>query len=281
MIDLHIHSNASDGTDSPEELLEKIQNAGIKIFALTDHDTITGALKMNEIIPEGVKFIRGIEFSCRAKNSKCHILGFNYDLNNKYFQEALNTGEKLRHEKFFRRIEFLRDRFGIKFSPEEIETLLKIPGVGKPHIANMIVIKGFAENRTEAIKNYINKLKSSKDKIQAELAINAINLSGGISVWAHPLGGEGEPEMPENIFAETLNELMSYGLKGLECYYSKYNFTKAEHLAEVANKNGLYISCGSDYHGKNKSIPLGKLNAENIIVPEEKINILNILQGVK
>ena len=278
MIDLHIHSNASDGTDSPEELLQKISESGINIFALTDHDTITGALKIRELIPENIKFVQGIEFSCiTGSNSKCHILGLNYDENNKSFREAIKTGEDLRHAKFFRRIELLRDKFAITFTDSEIKNLLSIPSVGKPHIANMIIAKGFARTRPEAIENFIDKCRTGIDKISAELAINAIIDSGGVAVWAHPLGGEREPELPREKFIMTLDELISYGLNGLECYYSKYELAKCESLSEIARARKLFISGGSDYHGKNKSIPLGRLNAENIIVDANKITILEIL----
>ena len=278
MIDLHMHSNASDGTDSPEILLRNVQAKGINIFALTDHDTITGALKMSEIVPESIKFIRGIEFSCITRNNrKCHILGLNYDYMNEVFISALKAGEDLRHEKFYKRIEILRDKFNITFTDEEIKQLLNIPSVGKPHLGNLIVAKGRAKTRAEAIETYIDMCKTGNDKIDAETAINAINISGGVSIWAHPLGGEREPELPEDKFTETLTELMSYGLKGLECYYSKYEYAKCERLEAAAKNRGLYVSGGSDYHGANKSIPLGKLNAENIAVPD---NRLTILEGV-
>ena len=279
-IDLHIHSNASDGTDSPEELLTHIINSGIKIFALTDHDTITGALTLRKInLPDNIHFIKGIEFSCiTANNYKCHILGLNYDENNKSFQEALSTGDKLRHEKFYRRIELLRDKFSITFTDDEIKSLLAIPSVGKPHIAKLIIKKGLAGTITEAIERYINHCKTPNSRINAELAINAINSSGGLAVWAHPLGGEGESELPHDKFIAALSELISYGIRGLECYYSKYNLVTCENLAEIAAQKNLYISGGSDYHGQNKSVSLGKLNADNIYIDSKK---LNILEGVK
>ena len=271
-IDLHVHTNSSDGTDSPEELLLKIREAGIKTFAITDHDTINGVLAMLKIVPSDIKFIKGIEFSCRTQNSKCHILGLNYDNHNQDFINALNTGDKLRHEKFFKRIDFLRDKFNITFTDEEIKTLLKIPSIGKPHLGNMIVSKGYATNRVEAMEKYVDKCKTSNDKISAELAIKSINASGGISIWAHPLGGEREPELPEQKFRETLSELMAFGLKGLECYYSKYELAKCRWLEKIARDNQLLISGGSDYHGTNKAIPLGKLNVENLEIMESELS---------
>ena len=276
-IDLHIHTNASDGTYSPEELINKIQESGIKIFAVTDHDTINGAVEVQKIFNgSSIKFIKGIEFSCRIEktNAKCHILALNYNENHPSFQEALNAGAKLRHEKFFKRLEILHEKFNITFTEPEIENLLKIPSVGKPHLENLIVKKGLAANRAEAIEKFTDKLHTGNDKLEADFVINAVNSSGGISVWAHPLGGEQESTLPEDKFQSTLKDLISFGLKGLECYYSKYEISKCERLAEQARRNKLLISSGSDCHGSNKNIPLGKLNAENIKINPEKITIL-------
>ena len=276
-IDLHIHTNASDGTDTPEQLLWNIQKAGIRVFAVTDHDTIKGAMKMKRIIPPGIKFIQGIEFSCRTSNSKCHILGLNYDEHNPDVKEALRTGDRLRHDKFYMRIKILREQFGIDFSDDDVEDLLKIPSVGKPHIANMIVMKGYAASKQEAIDRYINKCRTGVDRIEASQAVKAILSSGGVPVWAHPLGGEGERESTEQEFRSTLQELMSYGLKGLECWYSKYPAMTCKKLAQTAERSGLLVSGGSDYHGTNKSIPLGRLNSDGVNVGIESLSILRRL----
>ena len=278
-VDLHIHTNASDGTDSPANLLWNLQKAGINIFAVTDHDTIRGAMAVKRIIPRGFRFIQGIEFSCRTQGGhKCHILGLNYDENNIDFQAALRIGDELRHQKFHKRIELLRSDFGITFTDDELDFLLKIPGVGKPHLANLLVMKGLAANRQEAITNYIDKCTTGSTRIDAELAVKAILSAGGVPVWAHPLGGEGEQELPEAAFRLVLNELVSYGLKGLECWYSKYTSYKCEWLTKQAQHRGLLISGGSDYHGTNKTVPIGKLNAENRAVSPEQ---LTIIQGAK
>ncbi|MBQ7152221.1 MAG: PHP domain-containing protein [Synergistaceae bacterium] len=277
-IDLHLHSNASDGTDSPEEILEKVKALGLKVFALTDHDTITGALKLKDLVKKNsdLKFIPGIEFSCRTEKNKCHILGLNYNHEHPAFKEILAAGNNLRHEKFFKRIDFLRDRFNITFTAQEIEDLLKIPSTGKPHLANLLISKGLAKTRPEAIENFIDKAKTGNDKVNAADAIKAVKNSGGISVWAHPLGGERESELSEKDFYFLLDELISYGLQGLECYYSKYDFQKCQWLEQIAKQKNLFISGGSDSHGANKNIPIGKLNAENIFVES---NLLTVLEN--
>ncbi len=274
-VDLHIHTTASDGTDSPEQLLWNIQRAGITTFAITDHDTIKGAVRMKRIIPPGIRFIKGIEFSCiTAGGAKCHILGLNYDENNLDFLDALRTGDNLRHEKFHLRIKLLHDQFGITFTDDEIATLLKSPSVGKPHIANMIVMKGLADSKQDAIERYVNKCKTGNTRIDAAFAVKAILSSGGTPVWAHPLGGEGEKDLSEQDFRRVLAELTSYGIKGLECWYSKYTAQKCKFLADTAERAGLFISGGSDYHGTNKSIPLGRLNADGVNVEPSRLSIL-------
>ena len=251
-----------------------IQKAGITIFAVTDHDTIRGALRMKRIIPPGIRFIQGVEFSCRANSGKCHILGLGYDENNPAFQDALRTGDNLRHDKFYLRIKLLREKFGIDFTDDDIDSLLRIPSVGKPHIANMIVMKGYAASRQEAIDRYIDKCRTGVDRISAEMAVKAVISAGGIPVWAHPLGGEGERESTEHEFRTTLRELAGYGLKGLECWYSKYPAMTCRRLAGVAERSGLMVSGGSDYHGANKNIPLGRLNSDNESVGYESLSIL-------
>ena len=277
-VDLHIHTDASDGTDSPQALLWNIQKAGIRAFAITDHDTIKGALKMKRIIPHGIKFVKGVEFSCITDGgAKCHILGLNYDENSLEFQAALRTGDQLRHEKFYLRIKKLSDKFGITFTDEEMAALLSKPSVGKPHIANMLVMKGLAANKQEAIDRYVNKCSAGSSRIPAELAIRGILSSGGVPVWAHPLGGEGERELPEQDFRKTLYVLMALGLKGLECWYSKYTVQKCKFLVDAAERSGLLVSGGSDYHGTNKAIPLGRLNSDGENIEPGKLTILNAI----
>ena len=278
IIDLHIHSNNSDGTDDVETLLNKINLAGIKIFALCDHDTITGVQKINNMSINKNKnipgFIRGIEFTCKTENFKCHILGLNYDENNIYFKRAIEAGENLRQNKFHERINFLRDEFKINFTDSEINELLKVPGVGKLHLGNLLVKKGLASTAFEAMEKFIDRIKTGHERLHASFIIDAILKAGGVPVWAHPLGGIRETEPDEATFKKNLNELISYGLKGLECYYSKYEFSKCKWLDGVARSKKLFISGGSDYHGANKKIPLGRLNADEKNINPENLTIL-------
>lgn len=273
-IDLHIHSTASDGTDTPLQLVEKIKAAGIRAFALTDHDTVDGAEELLKNPPEGVTFVPGIEFSCRMDSGKCHILGYCYDTAHPAFQAALQQGAALREGKLNLRLDFLRER-GVTFPAEELDKLRRLPSVGKPHLGNLMVKYGYAASRNEAIREVLNLCPTGSSRISAETAVSAILASGGIPVWAHPLGGEGEKETGLDQFTAMLDELQGYGLRGMECYYSKYPIALCDRLAVIAQDHNLLISGGSDYHGTNKAIALGTLNADGHEVNREQITILD------
>lgn len=275
-VDLHMHSNASDGTDSPIQLVENVKMAGIRIFSLTDHDTTAGVMQLAKVIPEEITFIPGIEFSCRMESGKCHILGYNCDVEHPSFRSALSQGEILRQLKLDKRLEFLQER-GISFPDMEIEGLHQIPSVGKPHLANLMVQYGYAESKETAIKDTINLCATGSSRILAETAVRAILDAGGIPIWAHPLGGEGERLSTLEQFTARLEELISFGLMGMECYYSKYSMTHCVKLAEIAKERRLLISGGSDYHGANKAIGLGTLNSEGLEITREQITLLDAL----
>lgn len=274
IIDLHIHTTASDGADTAPALLEQIRAAGIRIFSVTDHDTIDGALEMEALVPAGLHYIRGIEFSCITPLKKCHILGYGFDPRDPLFREALTLGVRLRQEKLERRIAFLAEQFGIVLTPEEEQWLRSQKSPGKPHFGRIIVNRGLAPDLRTAIRNYVNRCKLGNDRIDAAVAINAIVHAGGIPVWAHPLGGEGEKRLTKAELQAQLAYLISCGIRGLECHYSRYTREEAAYLAEQARASGLLISGGSDYHGANKpNLHLGKLGEEDDAVPLSALTI--------
>lgn len=276
-VDLHMHSYYSDGSDSLNELLENIAKSGITTFSLTDHDTIGGCIDIADTVPDNMRFIYGVEFSCRNDIGKCHILGYDYQPDNKELSDVLDAGRELRRQKLQKRLDYLINTFDVQFSEEELAGLYTMNSVGKPHIAKLLVKKGIAENISEGIKKYINGCKTGSDRISAKSAIHAIRQAGGIPVWAHPLGGEGERHLTEEEFGAQLDCLIADGILGLECYYSRYTDSEKEFLVSQAKKHNLLISGGSDYHGTNKNIPLGTLGAETSTVSEEHLTVLDRL----
>ncbi len=274
--DLHLHSNCSDGSDTVKELTENIIKSGVKIFALTDHDTVEGCEEMAILIPNSVKFIPSVELTCKAGSIKCHILGYNCDYKNPILLDLIKKGKELRRKKLETRIQYLKDTWNIILTQEELDWLYARKSVVKTHIANVLVKRGLAPDNLSAMKKYLDSCKAGDTRFTSEEAINAIVAAGGIPVWAHPLGGEGEEHLQKEEFLPQLNEMIGYGIKGLECYYSRYSLEEADFLVKCANEHNLYITGGSDYHGSNKgNINIGKLNTENKEIDSSLLNILN------
>ncbi|MBQ7629852.1 MAG: hypothetical protein IJS81_06525 [Selenomonadaceae bacterium] len=276
-IDLHIHSTASDGTDTPEIIAQKISSHdGIKIFSLTDHDNINGVKKIKSSIPPEVFFINGIEFSCKTPNFKCHILAYFYDENNAELQAVIEHGRKILREKVNLRLKYLGELYGINFSADDLAALNRHETVSKPHIVNFLA-ESYGKNRRQVYAD-LKKFKVGNMRLNISEVISAVKSAGGLTVWAHPLGGEGEKILSPQEFSTRLEELISCGINGLECYYSRYNLEQEKFLAETARQKNLLISGGSDYHGKNKSdIELGQLGNFDVDI---KIYQLTILQEI-
>lgn len=264
--DLHIHSIYSDGTDSAAELIEIMKRAGISVFSVTDHDGLGFYDNRDYELPEGMVIIPGIEFSCIADGIKCHILGYGMDTDNALLRKAVADGGKLREKKLDIRLNCLFEKHGIRFDEKEVDELRKIPSAGKPHIARKLIEHGYGDTVAEVIKKYLTGMPGENDRIDAKYAVDAIVASGGVPVWAHPLGGEGEKRLEKREFRKRFYLLKKYGIQGLECFYSRYSLKEEEYLASVAEKNRLLITGGSDYHGRNKDILPGMLGeVENAV----------------
>lgn len=279
--DLHIHSNYSDGSDGIKELYDNIKSSGIKVFALTDHDTVAGCSEMAIITKDEIKFIPSVELTCKADFVKCHILGYNCDYTNKNLLDLIEKGKELRRIKLETRINYLRDAWNIELTQSEKDWLYSRKSVVKTHIANILVNRGLATDNVSAMKKYLDGCKSGDTRFTGVEAIDAIVSAGGIPVWAHPLGGEGEAHISAEEFYKRFEIMKKIGIKGLECHYSRYSQEEAEFLVKVAKENNLFITGGSDYHGTNKDIPLAKLNIDNKPVLYRELTILDkIIQSL-
>lgn len=273
-VDLHIHSNFSDGSDSLEELVKNIQNSEIKIFALTDHDTIDGCKEIKKFLKEDIKFIPSVELTCEYEDTRCHILGLNCDINNTELNNLIKKGRILRKNKLETRIKFLKDKWDIELTQSEKDWLYSRNSVVKTHVANILVNRGLSDNNVDAMKKYLKGCKTPNSKFDKKEAISAILSAGGTPIWAHPLGGEGEEHISPETFLKRFEILKSDGIQGLECYYSRYNDEEIEFLVNFAKENNMFISGGSDYHGTNKDIELAKLNDDNRYVNPNQLNVL-------
>ena len=276
--DLHIHSNFSDGSDTIPELIKNIQDAGINIFALTDHDTIEGLAEIEKYLPSNIQFIKGVELTCKTKDIKCHILGYNINPENKELNDLIAQGKILRRNKLEKRIAYLKEVWDIQLTKEELDWLYSRPSVVKTHFANILVNRGLSDNNLDAMKKYLDGCKTGNSRFDGDEAIQIIKNAGGIPVWAHPLGGEGEKHLSKEEFLPKLKTMIESGIKGLECYYSRYNQEEIELLVSCAKENNLLIKGDRNYNESNKkNINLGKLNKDNCYVDSIKLTIIEEL----
>ena len=263
IIDLHMHTTISDGTDTMEEIIQKVRETGIELFSVTDHDSIRAGKELPSLLSEDAPaFIRGVEFSCKDEKGKYHILGYGYDPQVPGIEKVVEKGHSLRMKKTYARLQFLQDAFGFDFPPKEIKELLALDNPGKPHIAAMMVKYGYAANVQQAIKEFINKKSFANVHVAPEEAIQGILQSGGIPVLAHPAYGDGDDLILGEELDERIKYLMDFGIAGLEAYYSGFTVKIQNQVLELAEKHGLYVTAGSDYHGGNKLVELGDTNLD-------------------
>ena len=264
-IDLHLHTTASDGSDTPSELIDKAKGAGLEVIAITDHDTLVGSKEAVSLPHDGIKIITGIEFSCHSYGEcdfDCHILGYGFDTENSELLGAIKHGRDMRLQKLEARLVYLKSKHEIEFTSDEIEWLHSLNSVAKPHLARLIMKRGLADSVADAIDLYLKGDGFPDDRIDAKMAIDAILAAGGVPVYAHPLGGEREARPSDTELKERVKTLSSLGLMGLECYYSRYNTEDCMMLTDLAHEYGLSVSGGSDYHGKNKTVVIGTLSSD-------------------
>ena len=262
-IDLHMHTTVSDGSDTPEELVGRVRDAGLALFAVTDHDAVKGCRRVRAVLQPGdPAFLCGAEFSCKDEEGKYHILGYSYDPDSKPIRRLIEHGHSLRMKKVRARLDFIRTKFGFSFPEKEIDTLLSQDNPGKPHIGNLMVKYGYAPTKEEAIKRYLNGIRFKSEYVRPEEAIAGILGGGGIPVLAHPVFGDGDQLILGDEMDARLKRLMGFGLQGVEAFYSGFTPKLTAEMLELATRYDLYVTAGSDYHGKNKLIELGDTGLE-------------------
>ena len=257
-IDLHIHTTVSDGTDAPEKIPALVKAAGIGLFAVTDHDAVKGCSVILQTLKEDdPAFVTGAEFSCRDEEGQYHILGYGFDPGSPALRGLIDKGHRLRMKKVSARLDYLKTEFGFSFPEDEIRAMLALDNPGKPHIDNLMVKHGYAETKEQAITRYINRLHLRSEFIRPEEAIRGILGGGGIPVLAHPSYGNGDQLILGQDMDERLRRLIGFGLQGVEGYYSGFTPKIRREVLDFAERCGLYVTAGSDYHGSNKLVCLG------------------------
>ncbi|OGW85068.1 MAG: hypothetical protein A3C35_04425 [Omnitrophica bacterium RIFCSPHIGHO2_02_FULL_46_11] len=271
--DLHMHTVHSDGTLTPSELVQLAKKSGLACIALTDHDTLSG---IEEAQAEGnrigVEVIAGVEISVICEPGTMHILGFFVDRNSKKLKEELAEIQETRRIRNPVIIEKLQ-ALGMDITLKEVEQESGGGQVGRPHFARALVKKGHVKNSEEAFDKYLTKGAPAyvdKRKLTSRDAIKMIEESGGVAALAHPkqLKLDHEPDQFERV----IEQLKSEGMKGLEVYSSCQSKDEAARYRKTAERLGLLITGGSDFHGSNKpEVKLGWMG-DGAMIPYETID---------
>ena len=256
-IDLHIHSNASDGTDDPAAIIEKGAALGLRAMSITDHDSVAGveeAVAAGERL--GVEVIPGIELSSDYRDNNVHILGYFIDIHAPAMREALDWIAREWEERNRRPTEmFVAD--GIDMTMEALEA--EYPGsvIGRPHMAEFLMRRGYTRCVKESFDKYLGEDRKyflPKRRPSFARAVEVILASGGVPVLAHPL----QYRYPQNEVIEMIEYARACGIRALECYYSEHSPEDQAWLLSRAEHYGLGVSGGSDFHGTRKThIALG------------------------
>jgi len=260
MIDLHVHTTASDGTFSPEEVVRRAAEKNLSAIAITDHDTTAGIQPaQDEGVRTKIEVVSGIEISSHWGNGILHILGYFLQLDHPELVKTLHFLQRGRHERIPKILSKL-NKHGIHVSLSEVESELSGGVPGRPHVANAMVKKGYVKNIQEAFDVYLRKGAPAyieKVKLSPAEAVSLVARTAKICVLAHPYTlNAGSPIVLEEI----VRRLMSYGLGGIEAYYPEHTAEQTRTFLDLASKLNLAISGGSDFHGSNKpEIEMGVL----------------------
>ncbi len=266
-IDLHTHSNFSDGTMTPTELVSLAQYKKISALALTDHDTMAGndeAVRAGAKM--GVEVIPGIEMSVNHGQYEYHILGYWADAGNSVLAAALLRLQGARAERNDKILAKLND-LNIPITAEELQVVSEQGQTGRPHIARILIDKGVVKTMSQAFDQFLKKGEAayaSRFSFSASEAIALIRQAGGLAVLAHP--AQNDPELSR--LPVILAELAPAGLDGIELYYPTHSNKMKKKLRVLAAQHELLLTGGSDYHGDVRpgtSLAGGK----NIFVPPE------------
>jgi predicted metal-dependent phosphoesterase TrpH len=261
-IDLHTHSNASDGTDTPAELVANAAAAGLDAVAITDHDTTSGWAEAVAALPAGLRLVRGAELSClspdgRGGHCSVHLLAYLFDPEaDAVVAEHARTRAERRT-----RLTTIAGRMAADGLPVDADALLAgLPAdatPGRPHIAMALVRAGVVSTVDEAFKRYLNDrgryyLPSSRTSVESQ--IEMIARAGGVTVLAHAFAHHRGP----TVTADVIKDLAGIGLGGVEVDHPDHDEDERARLRALADDLGLITTGSSDYHGTNKVIRLGQ-----------------------
>ncbi|HXT11651.1 MAG TPA: PHP domain-containing protein [Candidatus Angelobacter sp.] len=248
--DLHLHTNFSDGTYTPEELVSQAAKHKLAAIALTDHDSVEGCERAGDACKAlEIEFIPGSELTAEQADNEIHILGYFLDTKNEKLLAEIAKFQAVRRNRIFEMVERLNG-LGVPLQAEDVFRLANCRSPGRPHVARALVKAGLVGSLDEAFERFLKKHRPAwvpKARISAQTAIDLIHQAGGLAVMAHP---------GLNRSDEVIPELVEAGMDGIECFHTKHSTLVSEHYLEIADKFNLLVTGGSDCHGMSKGKPL-------------------------
>jgi predicted metal-dependent phosphoesterase TrpH len=248
--DLHLHTQFSDGTFTPEELVLRAQKAGLACIALTDHDSVEGCARAAAACAAvQMEFIAGAELTAEHEDTEVHVLGYFLDTQNQVLLDRIAKFQSVRQNRINEMCAAL-NKLGIPIKAEAVFALANCKSPGRPHVARALVKEKLIGNLDEAFEKYLKKGRPAwvpKTKMSALEGVELIHQAGGLAVMAHP---------GLNRTDDIIPALVEAGLDGIECFHTKHSTVMAERYLEIAEKYNLLVTGGSDCHGFSKKQPL-------------------------
>lgn len=250
-IDLHVHTNYSDGTFTPQEVARYALEIELSAIAITDHDCVDGILPaMEEVKDRGLEIIPGVELAAEIEDFEVHIIGLLINWQDPWLKEQLEKIRNARKERMQKMIKKLND-LGIDIKLEQVMALSRDQGaVGRLHLARALLEGGYTHSIRQAFARFIGRDGPCYEKrmiISPKEAMDIIRRVKGIPIFAHPGNMQHDEVIPE---------LVNYGLMGIEVLHIDHNSSAANHYKQLAENHGLLLSGGSDCHGAGKGYPL-------------------------
>ena len=253
-VDLHSHTTASDGTLSPAELVRAAVTRGVRVLAITDHDSIDGLAAAREEAARHptLTIVPGLEINCDVPGAEVHVLGYYVDDGAGWFQQFLREQRAERVARVHRIAARLAE-LGMPIDPADVFALVPEGSVGRPHVAQVMVQRGYVKSVTEAFDRWLHAngpANVPRHRLTPSDAIAIIRRAGGVPVFAHPGLADRDELLPEMIAA---------GLMGIESYYAEHSAAQTAHYKDLCRQHGLVATGGSDYHGERtgRTNPLG------------------------
>ncbi|MFJ9685250.1 PHP domain-containing protein [Streptomyces bacillaris] len=266
-IDLHTHSTASDGTDTPAELVANAAAAGLDVVALTDHDTVGGHQQAVDALPEGLTLVTGAELSCRLGGVGLHMLAYLFDPADAELErerELVQDDRVPRAQEMVRKLRAL----DVPVSWEQVARIAGDGSVGRPHVAAALVELGVVDTVSDAFTpDWLGnggRAYAEKHELDPFEAVRLVKAAGGVTVLAHPAAAKRGEVIPETELAA----LAAAGLDGIEVDHMDHDGPTRARLRGLARELGLLTTGSSDYHGSRKTVRLGEYTTDPEIYGE-------------